>query len=237
MDRVHAVNLHDLLSRARCLLIDFDGPICAIFAGYSAPTVAAELHTVIAIQLGTVPPDIARLTANPLHILRRVADLDDAELTRTVADALRDAELAAVAAATPTPGAEDVLRAAHETGRRVAIVSNNHGDAVEKYLHTRDMIRYVGGIAGRVDGMDPRQLKPDPLLVRAGLATVGACAADGVIVGDSESDIEAGWAADVATIGYANKPGKHGRLTNAGADVVVDAMAEIARAVQLAARP
>lgn len=231
------MNLLDLLRRTRALLIDFDGPICAVFAGYPASTVAAELHAVIAARLGTVPTNIAELTANPLHILRRVADLDDAELAHMVADALRDAELAAVATAAPTPGAADVLRAARETGRRVAIVSNNHGDAVEKYLHSRGLMRYVDGIAGRVDGMDPRQLKPDPLLVKAGLTTIAACAADTVLVGDSESDIEAGWAAGTATIGYANKPGKRERLNNARADVVIDTMTEIARALQLAARP
>jgi phosphoglycolate phosphatase-like HAD superfamily hydrolase len=130
------VNLADVLGRTRCLLIDVDGPICAVFAGYPPSTVVAELHAVIAARLGTVPTEIVELTANPLRTLRRVAELGDAELTQAVADALRDAELAAVASAAPTPGADDVLRAAQDTGRRVAIVSNNSEDAVEKYLHT-----------------------------------------------------------------------------------------------------
>jgi phosphoglycolate phosphatase len=229
------VNLADLLGRTRCLLIDFDGPICAVFAGCPASTVAAELRAVITARLSTVPADIAELTANPLRILRRVADLGDAELTRAVANALRDAELAAIATATPTPGAADVLRAAHHAGRRVAIVSNNHGDAVGRYLYDRGLIQYVDGIAGRVDGMDPRRLKPDPLLVKAGLTTVHGRPADTVLVGDSEGDIEAGQAAATATIGYANKPGKRERLTNAAADIVIDTMTELARAIQLAA--
>ena len=226
------MNLFNLLSRTRALLIDFDGPICAVFAGYPAATVAAELHAVIAAHLGTIPNEIAELTANPLHILRRIAELGDVELTRMVGDALRGAELAAVVTAAPTPGAADVLRAAREANRRVAIVSNNHGDAVERYLHTHDLIRYIDGTASRVDGMDPRLLKPDPLLVRAVLTSIGADAADAVLVGDSESDIEAGQAAGTGTIGYANKPGKRERLTNAGADVVIDTMAEVVRAVQ-----
>jgi hypothetical protein len=104
------MNLVDLLGRTRCLLIHFDGPICAVFADYPTSTVAAELHAVIAARIGTVPANIAELTANPLRIVRQVADLGDAELTRAVADALRDAELAAVATATPPPGAADVLR-------------------------------------------------------------------------------------------------------------------------------
>jgi phosphoglycolate phosphatase-like HAD superfamily hydrolase len=49
-------------------------------------------------------------------------------------------------------------------------------------------------------------------------------------VGDSVTDIEAGRAAGVATVGYANKPGKDVDL--AGADAVVTAMAELALAVR-----
>ncbi len=206
------MSLADLLGRTRCLLIDFDGPICAVFAGYPASAVAAKLHAVIAARLGTVPAKIAELTANPLHILRRVADLDDPELTRAVAAACRDAAVAAVATAAPTPGAADVLCAAREAGRRVAVVSNNNSAAVETYLQTRDLMGYVDGIAARFAGMDPRLLKPDPLLVNAALRTVGARPADAVLVGDSVSDIEAGQAAGTATIGYANKPGKRDRL-------------------------
>jgi HAD superfamily hydrolase (TIGR01509 family) len=228
------MKLADLLGRTSALLLDFDGPICAVFAGYPASTVAAELHAVIADRLGTVPPEIAELTTNPLRILRRVADLGDAELTRAIADACRDAEVAAVATASPTPGAGDVLRAARECGRRVAVISNNSSDAVEKYLQSRDLVRYIDGIAARFDDMDPRLLKPDPLMVKAGLATVRARPADAVLVGDSVSDIEAGRAGGTATIGYANKPGKHERLTDAGADVVIDTMTELADAVRLA---
>ncbi|GII25496.1 HAD family hydrolase [Planosporangium mesophilum] len=226
---------HPLADR-RALLLDFDGPVCAVFADYPAATAAAQLHAVIRDRLGHVPPDIASLTGHPLGILRRTADLGDDELTRAVADACRDAELTAVASAAPTPGAVDVLHAAHDSGCAVAIVSNNHADAIEKYLSAHDLLGYVGGIAGRTDGMDPRLLKPHPLLVTAGLATVNAQPADAVFVGDSETDIEAGRAAGVTTIGYANKPGKRERL--ADADLVVDSLTPLVDAIRrLAARP
>jgi phosphoglycolate phosphatase len=44
-------------------------------------------------------------------------------------------------------------------------------------------------------------------------------------VGDSITDVEAGLAADIWTIGYANKPGKDEALRDAGADAVLDSMA------------
>ena len=29
-----------ILGQTRCLLLDFDGPVCAVFAGYHAPVIA-----------------------------------------------------------------------------------------------------------------------------------------------------------------------------------------------------
>jgi phosphoglycolate phosphatase len=226
--------LADLLGRTRCLLVDFDGPICAVFAGFPAPAVADELRAVIAAWLGEVPAHLAGLP-NPLRTLRLVADLGDPKLTRAVTDACRDAEVTAIATAAPTPGADDVLRAAHDAGRSVAVVSNNSTNAVERYLHDHDLTRYIDGIAARDDDMDPRLLKPHPLLVETGLTTINADPRSAVLVGDSVSDIDASRAARVATIGYTNKPGKRERLANAGADVIIDTMTELADAIRYAA--
>jgi phosphoglycolate phosphatase len=52
------------------------------------------------------------------------------------------------------------------------------------------------------------------------------------IVGDSITDVEAGPAADIWTIGYANKPGKDEAMRDAGADAVLGSMAELARATE-----
>ncbi len=46
------MTLEDLLARTNALVLDFDGPICAVFAGYPAAAVAAELHTIVADRLG-----------------------------------------------------------------------------------------------------------------------------------------------------------------------------------------
>lgn len=225
------MTLDELVSRTRCLLLDFDGPVCSVFAGYPAADVAEELRALIGERLGELPPALAELTSDPLLIVRRVADLGDVELTRAVADACRDAETAAVETATPTPGADDVLAAAHDTGRRVVIVSNNATEAVESYLRRHGLTRYVTGVAARSSGMDPRLLKPHPALVLSGLALAEAEPRGALFVGDSPSDAEAGRLAGTPTVGYANKPGKHDRLNTAGADVVIDSMHELAEAI------
>ncbi|GIF09514.1 HAD family hydrolase [Actinoplanes siamensis] len=226
------MNLTDLLTNADCLLIDFDGPICSVFAGYPARTIAEEMRA-LAQQLGGA--DLAQpftdLPFDPLEILVAVAAVADENLLREVSDACRDAEVKAVASATPTRGAADVLRAAHAAGRSVAIVSNNSGEAIEAYLHQHDLLRCIDGIAARYDGMDPRLLKPNPYLVERGPTTARASRDTAIFIGDSVTDIEAGQAAHIPTVGYANKPGKHQRLTDAGADVVIDSMHAIAKAL------
>ncbi len=227
------MTLADLVGRARCLLIDFDGPICSVFAGHPATTVAQHLHDLIRERLaGELPPGIAALTANPLQILSEIDALGDAALTRTLADACRDAETTAVATAAPTPGAEDLLRNAHHTGRRVVIVSNNASMAVETYLGRHKLTPYIDGISARFDGMPVRLLKPHPFLIERGLAALHAQPADALFIGDSVTDVEAGQAAGTPTIGYANKPGKHQRLTAAGADTVIDTMQPLVKALQ-----
>jgi hypothetical protein len=44
-----------LLRRVRTVLLDFDGPVCSIFAGYPAPNVTAELAATAAAAGHPVP--------------------------------------------------------------------------------------------------------------------------------------------------------------------------------------
>ncbi|WP_176797820.1 HAD family hydrolase [Actinopolyspora mzabensis] len=59
------------------------------------------------------------------------------------------------------------------------------------------------------------------------MSTIGVPApasspADCTLIGDSPSDIKAAHAFGARAIGYANKPGKFEKLTNAGADTVAE---------------
>ena len=53
--RVARRNLAALLQRTRAILFDFDGPICSVFAGQPAPTVARELREQLAEWGADVP--------------------------------------------------------------------------------------------------------------------------------------------------------------------------------------
>src|SRR5262249_9616113 len=113
--------------------------MCSIFAGLPAPTVASGLREVMAAA-GASVDDRSASTDNPIQVLRLVAERGDDDLTRIVATALRESEMAAVETAEPTPHVDEVIAAARASGRRLAIVSNNSHEAVTTYLARRGLL-------------------------------------------------------------------------------------------------
>lgn len=222
-----ATVLAALVDRAHVLLLDFDGPVCAVFARHPASAVAHELRRLLADRSVPLPAGIRR-EPDPLVVLRFTATLGRPAVVRLVDEALTRAEVTAAGTAAPTPYGREVILAAQQTGRRVAVVSNNAAECVRTYLSARRLTPYVHPVVGRPEGA-PGRMKPDPYPVLAALRELDAEPADCVLVGDSATDVEAAHAAGVAAIGYANKPGKRGRL--AAADAVVDSMAELVAAL------
>ncbi|MDG4828394.1 HAD-IA family hydrolase [Solwaraspora sp. WMMD1047] len=218
-----ATALSALVDRARFLLLDFDGPVCAVFANHPAPTIAAELRRLLVDQ-GVPLPEHIRAEADPLAVLRFTATLGKRQLVHRVDDALRSAELTAARTAEPTPHAREVIVAAQHSGRRVAIVSNNSAEAVRAYLLAHRLDGYLHPIIGRAYA-DPAQMKPNPAPVLAAVAELHADPGTCLMIGDSASDITAAHTARVPAIGYANKPGKATHLDTA--DAVITCMADL----------
>ncbi|MFI6158567.1 HAD family hydrolase [Micromonospora haikouensis] len=219
--------LASLVGRARVVLLDFDGPVCGVFARHPASAVADELRRLLADRGVPLPAGI-RHEPDPLAVLRFTATLGRPAVVRLVDEALTRAEVTAARTAAPTPYGREAIVAAHRAGRRVAVVSNNSAACVRAYLNAHRLTSYVHPVVGRPEGA-PGRMKPDPYPVLAALRELAAEPADCVLVGDSATDVEAAHAAGVAAIGYANKPGKRARL--AAADAVVDSMAELVTAL------
>ena len=222
-------DLAELVRDRPVLLLDFDGPICSVFAGYPAHIIAAELREVAASHGIQVPATLADID-DPLAFLRGSGDIARVQQIPGGADALRDREVIAVETATPTLGAADVLQAAQATGRHVVIVSNNSTEAVKAYLRHNDL--HVKHVSARTDGMAPRLLKPDIFLVAKALRAIGMDASGALFVGDSPSDVTAGRSAGVAVVGFSNKPAKRAAMLSVGASVVVDNIAEFAEVMR-----
>ncbi|MGI5178701.1 HAD family hydrolase [Dactylosporangium sp. CA-152071] len=222
-------SLATFMSRIEVLLLDFDGPVCALFATFSASAVADRLRSVAASH------GLTATAKEPLALLREVDRAGDPTLSRAVGNAAQEAEIEAALGATQTPGIQAVLEAAKASRRRVAIVSNNSDEAIAACLARHSLTEHVDLVVGRYFGMPAQLLKPDPHLVQLALTRLDASANTAAFVGDSVTDIEAGRAASVRTIGYANKPGKHERLTTAGPDYVITRMTDLAESMHAAA--
>ena len=225
--------LDQIIRRTRCLLLDFDGPICDIFAGHPAPTVAEQLRNLITSQGIQLPADITH-TADPIEVFAYSATISP-DLAAKVEAEMADQEVAAVPTARPAPYVHDVVISARESGRTVAVVSNNSERAVRAYLDQHGLDDRIDYIAARTSP-DPALLKPNPHLLHQALTELGA-----------PHRTSASWSATspptckppaapgIDSIGYANKPGKTDTLAQAGATAVVTSLAELV--LPLRARP
>jgi phosphoglycolate phosphatase len=214
--------LRHLLANTQALLLDFDGPVCSVFAGFPASVVADQLRQTLAEGGHVDIPTEITASDDPFDVLKYAATLGTNE-TRYVEAAFRAHEVEAIPTAAPTQGAHDLICAWKSTGRPLAIVSNNSTAAVETYLDIYRLKGQIDHIAARTTS-DVKLLKPCPHLVDQAVTALGIAANKTVLVGDSATDIEAARAAKVQAIGYANKPGKAEKLKNAGAVMVINSI-------------
>lgn len=202
-----------VLQRTCHLLIDFDGPVCALFAGTPTTPIAGRLRAIIT-GAGIVLPQAIKDTGNWFEIVAFAAATGPA-LGRRVESELATLEAAAAHTAAPTPHLADVLSACYVSGRQVAIVSNNSASAVRIYLDIHGLTGQIGAVAART-GHDPAILKPSSYLVRQAASELGTVPSACVLIGDSPSDIVAARSAKAPAIGYAATPGSTQLLPAAG---------------------
>ncbi|MET9976858.1 HAD family hydrolase [Streptomyces microflavus] len=211
------------------VLFDFDGPVCDVFAGHPAPGIARELAGILA-QIDAPTGERALETDDPMEVLRLAPHVGE-DAVRRIEEALTSAEVSAVkAAGIPVTGAVDSLRAAHSSGRRVAIVSNNSAACVREFLTLHDLDRFVHRVVGRCPNR-PDLMKPSPFSLERAAKELGVRASTCTLIGDSTTDIEAAARAGSMAIGFANKPGKEEGLVAAGAKTIVTTMVTVADAL------
>jgi phosphoglycolate phosphatase-like HAD superfamily hydrolase len=216
-------SLEELLGQAKCILLDFDGPVCSIFAGWPAPNVAEAMRQQLvadgfAIEGPAVDSD------DPLAVLREVAQASTTAGNRAE-EVLRAAELRCVDTATATPGAVEFLAAAQTRAIPVAIVSNNSDVAVRAYLCSRGVARTA--LVSARGRHDARLMKPCPDFLERALREIAVPAGEALMIGDSQSDVVAARAAGTMVIALANRPSKVEVLEPAGADAMVRSMFEL----------
>lgn len=224
-----AAGVAALLGRQRVILLDFDGPVCAIFANHPAPEIARTLCVTLR-EIGIEPPSPVAAESDPLEVLRWTATLGMPDAVRRVEKRLCAEELVAAETAEPTRYGREAIIAAYEAGKPVAIVSNNSAPAISAYLRRQRLERYTMPVCGREFGR-PELMKPNPEPILRAAKAVGAHPSESVLIGDSLADIDGARAAQVSVVGYANREEKLERFRKAGADIVLTSMADIACAL------
>lgn len=189
-----------VLAKTRAVLLDFDGPVCPIFANGRNAEIANQMRATLSDHAIATPPEINEAW-DPLHVLLFAYELARPDVMTDVEDTFRRGELTAAREATPTPDASDTMQACHETDRPVVIVSNNSAAAIEAYLDLHNLSHLVLAVVGRAPGR-PDLMKPHPDPVNRALAILDTPATDCVIVGDSLTDIEVAHTTGTPSIGW-----------------------------------
>jgi phosphoglycolate phosphatase len=216
--------LDGILDHARCLLIDFDGPICDIYAGLTDAIVADRLREIITGQGITTPASVTS-SHDPIAVFDYAATVSPG-LGALIEAEMTGQEVQAVATARPVPYVHEVVTSARETGRRIAVVSNNSERAVTAYLTQHGLADRVDLISARTSA-DPALLKPSPHLLEHAIGGLDASQDECVIIGDSVTDVHAARSAGIRSIGYANKPGKRDSFTAEHASADIDSLADL----------
>ncbi|MFJ5987947.1 HAD family hydrolase [Lentzea sp. NPDC092896] len=221
--------LRSIFADTDAILLDFDGPVCSVFAGFPAPIVAEQLRDTLSHSWQHAITTEAKNSGDPFDILSFAATIGDDE-ARYIEAALRAHEVEAISTATPTAGAHEFIRRCHDFGRKLAIVSNNSTAAVEVYLHLHELAKYVDVISARADS-NLDLLKPSGFLLHQAATRIGVDVTRCALIGDSVTDIRAAKTASAFSIGYANKAGKIELFTAEHPNLIITDMTTLRTAI------
>jgi 2-phosphoglycolate phosphatase len=120
------------------------------------------------------------------------------------------------------PGVREVLE--YFRGKRRLVVSNKMHRLTEAVVRGLGVAQEFDAILG---GDSAAEKKPHPALLHLALAKFRVAAAHALMVGDGDTDIEAGKRAGVATCGVTYGLGDKNDLVAAKPDVLIDRLAEL----------
>ncbi|MEX6505401.1 phosphoglycolate phosphatase [Jiella sp. M17.18] len=184
----------------KAVLFDLDGTLID-----SAPDIHAALNETLA-SYGEPPFTLDAVTRMvgggvPKLIERAYAaldkELDPASRDKIVARFLSIYEPRATELTTLCAGASEVTRDLREAGVRLGVVTNKPAAATRAILEHFGLLDLLDIVVGG-DAGPPK--KPEPGLLLFACETLGLAVDDIVFIGDSENDVEAAKAADMAVI-------------------------------------
>lgn len=227
---VEAGNLRELVTRARFVLFDFDGPICRLFAGHTAEEVAKDLVAWLERQgLRELLTEEERSHPDPMAVLYAVNRRHPhSDLVAELEERLTQQELKAITSAMPTEYADPLIRTWSAVGSRLAVATNNSPRTVSDYLSGRGLSEcFAPHVYGRTNDLD--LLKPNPHCLNRALNAMGAAPDAALMIGDSPTDLRAAKEAGVPFLGYARNAHKAQQLKLEGARHIVGSLLPVLR--------
>ena len=132
--------------------------------------------------------------------------------------------------AKPMPGAFEALTAAKELGCKIVLVTGSAQASLLERLEEH----YPGFFHEElmVTGFDVKRGKPDPEPYLMGLQKAGIKAEEGIVVENAPLGVESAHGAGIFTIAANTGPLEDHLLKDAGADIVVPSMMDVARVLR-----
>ncbi|MFD5131616.1 SAV_2336 N-terminal domain-related protein [Streptomyces olindensis] len=220
--------LPGLLADAETVLLGFDGPMARLFSANAAHEAVLDLLAVVAEHRDprdAVPAAVRDTFTHPLDVLRAFARDRLGPLLRDRLDAL---ELRAVPDAPTTHNSVPLVRALHDSGRRVSVVSDADTRAVQRYLDPYGLP--LAGIHGR--GTDLTLLTPHPDCLLRAMHSSGGAAATGVLIGSTVAELTAARQAGLRFVGLARNTTAGRQLREAGCETTVTSLAPLLQAAR-----
>ena len=220
MRTVSGYSMNSVVGAVGHLLLDFDGPVCALFGGVDVSELL--LRSTVQHECSPLVPLMKQYCRDPLALLRSPSVQGDPVILAAAEKIVREVELEGARTAPRNADLEVFLERLHQQRVPVSVVSNNSIEAVTIFKRHDSLMREMVAFC-RPESM-PHLMKPSPYLVEQAIIAGGVDRGLCVLLGDSETDICAAHAAGIRAVGYANKHGKRERLEAVGADHVIDSL-------------
>lgn len=123
------------------------------------------------------------------------------------------------------PGARELLEGLRKRSVQVGVFTNKHGPSARKLCDHLEISELLADVVG---AGDTEWLKPEPKFAAWTLARLGAEAEHTCLVGDSPFDVEVAQRSAMGFVGVTTGTHSEAQLREAGAEVVVVGLPEVA---------
>jgi phosphoglycolate phosphatase len=201
----------------KAVIFDFDGTLTELTLDFGSLK-----EEIVKVALDYVPADIVRTSEDHfiIEMIYRIADRMDtkgSEFQKEAFNRLKSLELEASKGKDVFPYTRDLLKGLREKKIKTGIITRTCRDVLKQVFP--DMDEYIHAAVTRED---IREVKPDPAHVRAALRLLGVTPDEAMMVGDHPTDIQAGRALNVQTVGVLSGRTNVQAFREAGATFIFD---------------